>query len=143
MYADKEDEREYQRQYYLRNKEKHNARTRANYYANIDRYKAYAKEYKARKRAEKEGELREIRDSVVQRGDKSPEMGERVLIWAGNKFVGEGYKAFNAASGTAWYRYGLPVTDIFGSIEVSHWAPLPKAPGIEEVVADGHDNGLE
>lgn len=55
-----------------------------------------------------------------------PECGRRVLATDG-VFVGEAYRT----SADSWYRYdGIAIRDCLGSV-VTHWMPLPAAPGEE------------
>ncbi len=68
--------------------------------------------------------LREKVPQWISVEERRPEPGKRVLA-TDDVFVGEAYRT----SADTWRRYdGIAMRDCLGSI-VTHWMPLPEAPG--------------
>lgn len=71
--------------------------------------------------------LREKVPQWISVEEQRPEPGKRVLATDG-VFVGEAYRT----SADTWRRYdGIAMRDCLGSV-VTHWMPLPEAPGAPE-----------
>lgn len=80
-----------------------------------------------REQAKAEAERDTLREKVprwISVEDRHPKTGTRVLATDG-VFVGEAYRT----SADTWRRYdGIAMRDCIGSV-VTHWMPLPEAPG--------------